>query len=444
MTGDAYYTIREIIERSVYAEGMVSHLNELSPGALQKYIDEFFTQFIKSTQTEPETLAGDFIGMTTDVLRRQHQRDVGNQKNEPFSQHLYQDRNFMERKYLNGLTLALVFWPNHWRMFRYFEESVLPLPLPETGRFLDLGCGHGLFSARFMSRYPEWQGISIDISTYALERTENLLQQFNLPPDNIIQADVIPFLEDDGPDADVILFSEILEHLEVPEKALKLLARRLARNGIIFLTTATNSFFYDHRTYFDSLEEILNLIRASGLEILDMVTEKVKDTPTGPQTDVFCLLVHRNSVWKQKNLAGWSSRLGLHHIGYLSQDMSRSLEYWSRRESELIFGPVVDLSIDCRVAFVKTGTVPCLVELVEPYSPDSLVARRIGANRLDHLCYQVPDLESAIREYVTLGARLTFGPVTAAAFHRRVAFLIDREGLLTELVESNLSRPWFV
>lgn len=140
-----------------------------------------------------------------------------------------------------------------------------------------------------------------------------------------------------------------------------------------------------------------------------------------------------------------STQLGLHHVGCLVRDMTPAVDYWLNFGCELVFGPVTDLRMDVRIAQLAQPGLPVLRELIEPYSPDSPIARRIGANRLDHLCIQVADLADEITRYEQAGARVTLGPLHAATFQRDEAFLIDPQGLLTQLLQADRSdQPWIV
>lgn len=68
-----------------------------------------------------------------------------------------------------------------------------------------------------------------------------------------------------------------------------------------------------------------------------------------------------------------------------------------------------------KVAFVSLNG--CDLELIEPAKDDSpyLPASRKG-NQLLHICYEVDDLEAALRKYRQYGFHLVRQPAQAAAF----------------------------
>ena len=78
-------------------------------------------------------------------------------------------------------------------------------------------------------------------------------------------------------------------------------------------------------------------------------------------------------------------------------------------------------------------------ELLEPVGNDSpidkMLERRIG---LYHICYEVQDIDMEIKELTKTGFLLISGPVVAVAFDgRMIAFLINRDNLIIELLEHN-------
>jgi methylmalonyl-CoA/ethylmalonyl-CoA epimerase len=79
------------------------------------------------------------------------------------------------------------------------------------------------------------------------------------------------------------------------------------------------------------------------------------------------------------------------------------------------------------------------VELLEPRSPDSPVARFLAKRGpgIHHICYRVPDLEAALAACRRAGYRLVDEVPRAGAGRRRVAFLHPKgtAGILLELTD---------
>jgi 2-polyprenyl-3-methyl-5-hydroxy-6-metoxy-1,4-benzoquinol methylase len=104
------------------------------------------------------------------------------------------------------------------------------LSAPAKGRVLDVGCGNGVISINLGAQGYQVQGI--DASDKAIEnaRRQN-------PFDNV-RFDVISAeqLQADGQSYDIIICSEVLEHLHQPASLVKLLYQLLAKDGILIVT----------------------------------------------------------------------------------------------------------------------------------------------------------------------------------------------------------------
>ena len=89
-----------------------------------------------------------------------------------------------------------------------------------------------------------------------------------------------------------------------------------------------------------------------------------------------------------------------------------------------------------RIAFLPIGD--CEIELVEPTAADSGVARFLEkrGEGLHHICFEVEDIEAALRDLAARGLRLIDRQPRQGAIGR-VAFLHPKSahGVLIELVE---------
>ena len=134
----------------------------------------------------------------------------------------------------------------------------------------------------------------------------------------------------------------------------------------------------------------------------------------------------------------------LHHVGLASRNALAEAEEWQRTfgltvVSDLVHDPVQNV----RVLFLSDGTSNgTLIELVEPASDKSPVGAFLKTrNRFYHVCYEVDDLDTAVREVSERGALIIQDPVNAAAFGgRRIAWCCTRTGNLVELLERASSK----
>ncbi|HUF13543.1 MAG TPA: methylmalonyl-CoA epimerase [Longimicrobiales bacterium] len=132
-----------------------------------------------------------------------------------------------------------------------------------------------------------------------------------------------------------------------------------------------------------------------------------------------------------------TSPFPLDHVAIAVPSIDDVMPFWERITNA--HGTAAELveSQGVRVAFVGTGSAR--LELIEPASSDSTVARfieRRGAG-LHHVAYRVPDIVVALADFVALGMQpIDRQPRPGAAGHR-VAFLHPKDagGVLVELVE---------
>jgi methylmalonyl-CoA/ethylmalonyl-CoA epimerase len=129
----------------------------------------------------------------------------------------------------------------------------------------------------------------------------------------------------------------------------------------------------------------------------------------------------------------------LHHIGYVVKSISESIDRWRLALVAISASEVFEDEIQrARVAFLclpPEGSVK--LELVEPLTPDSPVARFVEkGGGLHHLCFEVDNIERQISLMKEQQAMLIRAAKPAVAFGgRRIAWMMTRDRLLTEYLE---------
>jgi methylmalonyl-CoA/ethylmalonyl-CoA epimerase len=128
-----------------------------------------------------------------------------------------------------------------------------------------------------------------------------------------------------------------------------------------------------------------------------------------------------------------------HHVGVVVESIEESSVQYQR-----FFGlqPVSDVVVDStqrvKVQFLASESTATSVELIEPLPGESPARRALEkGGGLNHLCFEVMDIEACIRQAESVGIVCVCQPVRAAAFDgRRVAFLVYRGIGLIEFVEA--------
>jgi methylmalonyl-CoA/ethylmalonyl-CoA epimerase len=131
----------------------------------------------------------------------------------------------------------------------------------------------------------------------------------------------------------------------------------------------------------------------------------------------------------------------LHHLGFavssilaVAEEFAASIS--ARWDGEVIHDPIQRV----RVAFLSpVDTRNPVFELVEPASEGSPVSNFLKkGGGLHHVCYEIDDLESGLREATGVGLVVVADPAPAVAFGgRRIAWVCSKKRLLVELLERN-------
>ena len=130
----------------------------------------------------------------------------------------------------------------------------------------------------------------------------------------------------------------------------------------------------------------------------------------------------------------------LHHLGFVVASISKTGEQFAACIAACWDGTVIHDPLQrVRVAFLSPSDPRNPVfELVEPacdLSPVSTFLKKKGPG-LHHVCYEIDDLDSGLREAKATGLAIVAAPVPAVAFGgRRIAWVCSRGRLLMELLE---------
>lgn len=127
----------------------------------------------------------------------------------------------------------------------------------------------------------------------------------------------------------------------------------------------------------------------------------------------------------------------IHHIGYLVKNIEKSLQPFLELGYEMFSDVKRDQIRRVRICFLKKGEN--LVELVEPNVESEVYPLlKQYRNRAYHICYEVDDIDKAVRMLKKKGF-LHFsekGNAPVISGTAKVAFLIHSQMGLIELIES--------
>jgi methylmalonyl-CoA/ethylmalonyl-CoA epimerase len=125
----------------------------------------------------------------------------------------------------------------------------------------------------------------------------------------------------------------------------------------------------------------------------------------------------------------------INHIGIAVTSLEAALPFY-RDNLSMPFAGIEEVPEQMvRVAMLQVGESK--IELLEPTSPDSPVAKFIEKNGpgIHHIAYEVADIEAAIAKLTADGVRMIDAQARAGAHGTRIAFLHPKGsmGVLTEL-----------
>jgi 2-polyprenyl-3-methyl-5-hydroxy-6-metoxy-1,4-benzoquinol methylase len=178
---------------------------------------------------------------------------------------VYSDHEYM-RHYMGGLLLTQVLWFNHIATMDMFLRRALDA-MTEPFDYLEVGPGHGLmtyFAAKseFSRSLEAW-----DVSSESLRQTRAALDRLEVSKSiALVETDILGG-KLSPKRFDLVVISEVLEHLETPSEALRFLRSAISGGGRIFINVPINSPSPDHLYLFSSPEDVIALIEDAGLHV---------------------------------------------------------------------------------------------------------------------------------------------------------------------------------
>lgn len=177
---------------------------------------------------------------------------------------VYSDLEYMSQ-YMNGLLLTQIWWSNHTKMLSFYKEEFLGKNPPNSSH-LEVGPGHGLL-LHYACENDSLGDISAwDISPASIASTEHALEQMGTDKNPTLSL-VDLFKAGKDTQFDSIVFSEVLEHMETPELAMRALRDLLKEDGRLFVHIPINSPAPDHLFNVETPALMADFIKEQGFDI---------------------------------------------------------------------------------------------------------------------------------------------------------------------------------
>ena len=245
---------QDMLEFSEHISGMILKLSTTVAGGLTGFAADY--RFISEKIVLPE-----------EIYFRRH----GEYRLKTFAEALesvYANAEFMTR-YMNGLLVTDVLWVNHCRCMRHYVQEFLST-LPAGAQLLEIGPGHGLLLCLATARPNLGKIRAWDVSEASRQLTRHSLEI--LAPGKKVSLELRDMFEERGggdeDQFDAIVFSEVLEHMEDPVRAVKALYRLCKPGGKVWINVPANSPAPDHLFLVRKPEEAAKLVESVGFDIV--------------------------------------------------------------------------------------------------------------------------------------------------------------------------------
>jgi len=206
---------------------------------------------------------------------------------------VYGNAEYMS-KYVHGILLSQIFWRNHADAMYLYRSQFLPKN-KDGYDHLEIGPGHGLFLV-FAAKDPRAGSLcGWDISPSSLRQTKEALQTMGVNADVTVEENDVVTADKDENRFDSIICSEVLEHVEEPQRALRNLLKALRPGGRLFLNIPVNSPAPDHIYLWRDPQEIKDMVEKQGFEIEQFhelpTTGKTLEQARKQKLDISCITI---------------------------------------------------------------------------------------------------------------------------------------------------------
>jgi 2-polyprenyl-3-methyl-5-hydroxy-6-metoxy-1,4-benzoquinol methylase len=209
---------------------------------------------------------------TVSFLRRQAQFAMSAQYAASDPDQVFRDLYLHEdamKRYLDGLLLTYVAWPNHYRLLRFYKERYLPSG--ECGTALEIGPGHGWLALQQVRANARANFKAIDISPSSAAYCGRLLEAAgcDMTKCDIVCGDILKWDRRWRGLARRVTIAEIIEHVIAPVEVLERALALATSDAIFFVSTCVNIEAVDHLHRFETLDEVRATLYRGGLSLVE-------------------------------------------------------------------------------------------------------------------------------------------------------------------------------
>jgi SAM-dependent methyltransferase len=156
--------------------------------------------------------------------------------------------------------------PSAAARLKFVRETVKSIN-EEHQTFADLGCGAGMMLCEVLLTKQTWTGQGLDISPAAIRYAQGLASHKGIAERASFRTGDIARLPFAAESLDLLIASEVVEHMPDPVQVIKELARVLRPGGRLILTMPLESHTPAHALTLDQPDDFRSLCECAGLTV---------------------------------------------------------------------------------------------------------------------------------------------------------------------------------
>jgi ubiquinone/menaquinone biosynthesis C-methylase UbiE len=135
------------------------------------------------------------------------------------------------------------------------------------GTVADIGCGSGAMLCELLTMKPGWTGVGIDISNASINYSRKLAKLKGVADRTNFHTADLTNLPLPNRSVDLLIASEVVEHLPEPRLAFAEISRVLVPGGFLALTIPIDSHTPAHMNSLSNEDEFQSLCREAGFRV---------------------------------------------------------------------------------------------------------------------------------------------------------------------------------